>query len=236
MTKTGTCLLPFISADSLPLKDEGQLWNENVYAVIAKITCLHWLTATADKFDQFTDRYDLVSIFDPVYMMPDLSLTKEEDVLRWAARLSTYSYTCFHVCGEDSIWADILGRWSTHPQPTPQRLLFVPLLLSAADHKFEWPQAMKLSEVQAGAELTRQSWLAIVYVLWKNSSGALRVPDSRSDIHLRLFVTSRTSADSHRDHRSTKQPLLSHSFLKHTPCRRQCVSHVFHTLPLNHWW
>lgn len=60
---------------------------------------MHWLLATPDDFDYFTDHHNLVFIFDPHTVVTDLSQLSLRKVLRWAIRLSAYNYPCVHITG-----------------------------------------------------------------------------------------------------------------------------------------
>lgn len=48
-------------------------------------------------------------------MVADLLETTLRKVLRWAARLSVYSYNCVHIPGPDNVWDDTISRWVTSP-------------------------------------------------------------------------------------------------------------------------
>ena len=60
-----------------------------------------------DGFDLYTDHNNLIFLFDPLSVVADMSQTTLRKVLRWAVRLSLYQYTCFHITGEDNVWADL---------------------------------------------------------------------------------------------------------------------------------
>lgn len=72
------------------------------YAVLARTTRLHWLTVTPRGFDLFTNHSNLSFSFHPLSFMPDFSESNVRKVLRWAIRLSTYNYVCFHIHSEDN--------------------------------------------------------------------------------------------------------------------------------------
>lgn len=73
------------------------------YAVLVTITRYRWLNATPEGFDLFADHNNLVFILDPLSNVPDLSESSAKKVLRWAIRLSTYNYICFHINGENNV-------------------------------------------------------------------------------------------------------------------------------------
>lgn len=185
-------------------------WNvleKEGFAVVASLTRLHWLTATPSGFDLFTDHNNLVFIFDPLSLIPDLSQSCVRKVLRWAVRLSIYNYVCYHISGEDNVWADLLGRWSA--VPIVRRLLFIPPLLSSADADFVWPQPEELQRLQSAATNTRPNSAVLDDAdgLWKHPSGAIWVPDDAADLQLRLCVIAHTSAAGHRGQDATSTAL-----------------------------
>lgn len=60
--------------------------------MVVKIERLHWLVATKEGFDLHTDQKNLIFIFDPLRILPDLSVSTEHKVLRWTVRLSLFEY------------------------------------------------------------------------------------------------------------------------------------------------
>lgn len=49
---------------------------------------MHWLASFPEGFDVYTDHKNLVFIFDPFSLVPDLSKPSMPNVIRWAVRLS----------------------------------------------------------------------------------------------------------------------------------------------------
>lgn len=82
------------------------------FEIMATIEGMHWILATKDLFDLFTDHHNLIYFFDPLAVVSDLSQTSLSKVLRWTVRLSGYNYTSIHIKGIDNVSADLLGRWS----------------------------------------------------------------------------------------------------------------------------
>lgn len=107
----------------------------------------HWIAATPDGFDLYTDHNKLIFLFDPLSVVPDLSATSTRKVLRWAVRLNMYIYTCYHSKGDENVWADLLSRWST-TQTTVRRIVRVPEVPSSSDANFEWPSPSAIAKAQ----------------------------------------------------------------------------------------
>jgi len=65
--------------------------EKEAFAVLASFERMHWLTATPGGFDLYTDHNNLIFLFDPLSVVPDLSQTSLRKVLRWVVRLSMYN-------------------------------------------------------------------------------------------------------------------------------------------------
>lgn len=64
--------------------------EKEAYAVLDSIERSNWLESAEDGFDLFTDHNNLIFIFDPLSLHPDVGLSSLGKVLRWAVRLSAY--------------------------------------------------------------------------------------------------------------------------------------------------
>lgn len=113
---------------------------------MATLDRMHWILATPCGFDLFTDHNNLIFIFDPLSIVPDLSQSSLKKVLLWAVRMSIYNYTCVHISGEDNVWADLLGRWSA--PKTIRRLIHLPVLPSSSSEEFVWPSRSEIADTQ----------------------------------------------------------------------------------------
>lgn len=127
--------LAFLSGRFDTTKLGWSILEKEAYAVLATLERMHSLVTTPDGFDLYTDHNNLIFLFDPLTVVPDLSQTSLRKVLRWAVRLSIYRYTFFHIKGEDNVWADLLTRWSSSI-PTIRRLVNIPKLPSACAEDF----------------------------------------------------------------------------------------------------
>ena len=61
---------------------------EKALAVMATTDRMHWILATPDGFNLYTDHQNLIFLFDPFAIVPDLSMSSLRKVLRWTVRLS----------------------------------------------------------------------------------------------------------------------------------------------------
>lgn len=100
------------------------------FAVMNTLDRMYWVVATPEVFEVYTDHNNLIFLFDPLAVVPDMSQTTLRKVLRWAVKLSVYNHKCFHIKGEANFWADLMTRWS-QPWMTIRRLVDIPELPSS---------------------------------------------------------------------------------------------------------
>ena len=176
--------------------------EKEAFAVLATLGRMHWIVATPEGFDLYTDHNNLIFLFDPLFVVADLSQGTLRKVLRWAVKLSMYNYTCFHIKGLDNVWADLLGRWSA-PR-TVRRLVRIPALPTSSAPEFVWPSIQAIADIQSAAEQERPPHLTLVQNVWKNSSNAVWIPDSAADIQLRLCIIAHNGPAGHRGQSATE--------------------------------
>ena len=181
--------------------------EKEAYAVLTTLDRMHWIVATTDGFDLYTDHNNLIFLFDPLSVVPDLSATTLRKVLRWAVRLSMYRYTCYHIKGDDNVWADLMSRWSSSPA-TIRRIVRVPELPSSSATDFDWPSRDAVFKVQQEHAASRPAHFILDDQLWIDpDSKAIWIPDDATDIQLRLCIIAHTGPAGHRGAASTEQSL-----------------------------
>lgn len=182
--------------------------EKEAFAVMNTLDKMHWVVCTTEGFDLYTDHNNLIFLFDPLAVVPDLSQTSLRKVLRWAVKLSIYSYTCYHIKGEENVWADLLTRWSV-PQMTIRRLVHIPELPTPCTEEFEWPTPSKIAEVQAEHTSSRTDELTQHEDLWTFPDGRIWIPEDASDLQLRLCIIAHCGPAGHRGRKATEQALRS---------------------------
>lgn len=161
---------------------------------MATIERVHWLASCPKGFDLFTDHNNLIFISDPLSLVPDLSQASMRKVIRWAVRRSIYYYECTHLSGVDSVWADLLSRWTK--TPIIRRLIRIPPLVSASADDFEWPSPTSIAEEQS--KHTKPPNVQDNDGLLVTPSNKIWIPQEATDLQIRLFVIAHTSASGHR--------------------------------------
>ena len=176
--------------------------EKEAFAIVTATRRLHWLLATNDGFDIFTDHNNIVFIFDPLSLTTDLSQSSVRKVLRWAVLMSLYNYTCVHIKGKHNIWADLLTRWTTTAH-TVRRLVRLPPLVTATAQDFQWPSIYDIQEQQnIHKDEAPPSVFVQSDILYTHPSIVWIPPDS-SDLQLRICIVAHTSAAGHRGKEST---------------------------------
>lgn len=118
--------LAFYSGKILAVQLGWSTLGKDSFAVFAALECSHWLAACPEVFDLFTDHNNRMFLFAPAAVKPDTRQAALRKVFRWAAQISVYNYVCVHIRCEESLWADLLTRW-TIPL-TIRRMISVPPL------------------------------------------------------------------------------------------------------------
>lgn len=195
-------------------RDAELRWStieKEAYAIMATVERMHWLLATHRGFDLYTDHNNLVFLFDPTAVVADISQTTLRKVLRWAVRLSAYTYICVHIPGCDNVWADLISRWT--PSPTLRRLVSVPVLPSSSSADFLWPSPDEVSCAQQEHLASRPPQVSPASDgLYKTASGAIWIPDASNDLQLRLCVIAHTGPSGHRAGQPTEDALAGRFF------------------------
>jgi RNase H-like domain found in reverse transcriptase len=109
---------------------------------------LDWLLLRPEGFSLFTDHNNLVYVFNPYGLNASIATHTAAKLIRWALKLSSYSYTIEHVTGLDNLWSDLLTRWAAPTFRARMSALTVVPTASSSDEEFVWPDAAELQRVQ----------------------------------------------------------------------------------------
>lgn len=162
----------------------------------------HCLASSADASDLFTDLNNLIFIFDPLAVMTDTGQATTRKVLRWAVRLSLYSYVSIHITGDDSVWADVMTPWT---MPATMRRLVSILLLPSTFVHFEWPKTASISASHDRSSKHRPFIARESAELWRFPSGSSWIPDGDEDLQMRLCIADNGGAAGHRSTSATRE-------------------------------
>lgn len=96
-----------------------------------------WLLARTEGFNLNKDHHNLIFLFHPLAVVPDLAVSSLRMLLLWASRLSMHNYKCVKVKGMDKVRTDIIGRWSK--TSNVYNLVSITELLASKSNAFDWP-------------------------------------------------------------------------------------------------
>lgn len=74
--------------------------SKEALPVLAPTERLHGLATCSEGFHIFTDHNNMIFLFHPIEIIPDIGQAALHKVLRWAVRIFAYNYVCTHIHGE----------------------------------------------------------------------------------------------------------------------------------------
>lgn len=157
-----------------------------------------------DGLALYTDHNNLISIFDPLEIQPDIGLAYVRMVLRWSVRLYAYRYVYLHISSESNVWADLLSHWCI---PLSIRRLFSIPLLPSPSHDFDWPDEDSILEFQDRYIASLPACLAFEDDLWRRAGSPIWIPNEDGDLQMRLAVIFHFGAAGHCGTQATELDL-----------------------------
>ena len=202
--------LAFLSGSFVGAMSRWPIIEKEAYAIVVSCDRLDWLFQRADGFSLFTDHHNLLYVFNPGGRQESPSAHSAAKLIRWALRLSAYSYTIEHVPGEENVWADMLTRWGSPAiLARASRLMLAPISPSLED-AFVWPDAKEIRLIQDAAryDLTETDGLSDLSLsadsdLYLTKDGQVWVPAEAQDLQLRICIVAHTGPGGHRGHQAT---------------------------------
>lgn len=112
--------------------------------------------------------------------------------------------TCFHVSGEDNIWADFLGRL---PVPTIRRLVTIPPLPTASDWEFGWPTDADIRKLQQNQISTLFDNLEVHDYHYRYPGNHIWIPDFATILEMRVFIVGHWGTGGHHAQKTTEKTI-----------------------------
>ena len=187
--------------------------EKEAYAIIASCIRMHWLLATPEGFDIYTDHNNLIFMFDPLAVVSDLSLSSVKKVIRWAVRMSTYNYVCYHIKGKQNVWADMISRW-TPGNVTLRRLVHIPPLVTSSEEETTWPTVQEIIEIQKRHRSSLPQTIIEKNGIYITSDNAISIPPDENLLQLRICIIAHCGAAGHRGFKNTMLSIKDHFFWK----------------------
>lgn len=184
--------------------------EKETYAIISTVERMHWMLAHPSGFDIYTDHNNIVFLFDPRSIMPNLSISSTRKVLRWAVSMARYNYICMHIKGKDNLWADIMSRW-TQPSTIVRRLVLIPPLTSSLSESFDWPGMSDIIEQQ---QQYPPADLQLHYEdnVLRTKQNKIWIPNPSQALQLRILIGGHSGVYGHRGQDITIQNIEANFF------------------------
>lgn len=171
--------------------------EKEAYAIGETCKRADYLVQRADGFLLFTDHRNLRFIFAPTAVMALVPKYTTDKLHRWSQILMGFRYEIHDIAGDSNVWADLLGRWgSSFTTVCAIRHTVFPVS-SQLDSTFEWPTIEVILASQRGKRAPpgfRNDDMQVC----RDSSGRLWLPDSASDLQLRVCIIGHLGAAGHR--------------------------------------
>lgn len=134
--------LAFLSGSFTGSSSRWSIPEKEWFAIVESMTTLEHLTV-GRVVSILTDHATLVYLFDPIGQNPEIARHTASKLIRWALRLSSYSYVIEHISGDKNVWADMLTRWAAPPPQAISSLRIKYMILAPIsphlDTTYDWP-------------------------------------------------------------------------------------------------
>lgn len=209
--------LAFLSS---AFKDSELHWStfeKEGYAIYQVFSKLDYLMFGEKPSHLYTDHRNLLFVYNPLSVQPEIGRHVVNKVQRWALYLSRFHYNIEHVAGEKNVMADIMTRWFSgyRGKSARARISQIRALLTDEDivsspfsEGFIWPTSEMIFESQKKHSKNRPVGLV------EKEDGTLKIKDKiwipKEDIDLqtKLLVISHCGTGGHRASASTHSTLL----------------------------
>ena len=122
------------------------------FAVVESMYKLDYL-AMVRRVTIFTEHANVVYLFDPHGQNPGIPRHTASKLMRWALKLSAFSYVIEHLAGERNVWADMISREAFQPNSKlpafKLRSLLVAPITPSLDSRLDWSKADDIMKSQA---------------------------------------------------------------------------------------
>lgn len=171
------------------------------YAVVQSMCQLDYVTSCR-HVNVFTDHRNLVYLYDPMGRNPGVPRHTANKLLRWALKLSSFSYIIEHLSGEENVWGDLLSRWANGPiaarpqeeaRAVDSRKVNVSSLLLApvtpAEHdNFDMPKLEDVKAAQAQCKAPDHVAMDATRGLFLDKDGRVWIPAGDQSMKLRIMI------------------------------------------------
>ena len=197
-------------------------YEKEGYAIFKTFKKMDFLMLSDLDVHVFTDHRNLLFVYSPIFLKPDIGSHAVPKILRWALFLSRFTYKIEHVMGEENIFADILTRWlkgyRTEKQSIKRTIRFFvsqppQILPSTEDENFVWPSQDDIRATQNQYKVNRPKETKLdsssgLYMLKNN----FWIPQEDLDLHLKILVSAHCGMMGHRGAEATESVIRENFF------------------------
>lgn len=207
--------------------------EKEAFAIVESVTRLDYILLRPDGFFMFTDHKNLIYLFNPHSVNPQITKHDAGKVERWSLKLSHFRYTVMHIPGDDNSWADLLSRWRASDETDKERrqisrkfslsTLFIAPFCPDLDPDFQWPSLKDVEHAQtaalekgeekppSGFSLnTARRALRSTPRIYKNSDSVVWIPSAAVHLQVRSCIIGHCGRAGHRGTSTTHASISAH--------------------------
>jgi len=209
-------------------------YEKEAYAIVMAFKKMDYALIAAEDVSVFTDHRNLLYVFHPQALNPDVRVHVVRKVQRWALYLSQFSYNIEHVAGEDNWMADLLTRWAkgyrTSTKVSRITIQNMDRLPSTTDSGFIWPTLGYIRTAQRKSKETPPKGYVKKRSIWENN-GIYWVPRKATSLQLAIITAAHTGSAGHRGADATISIIREKFFWEDiTEDVRAFVKYCFHCI------
>ena len=207
--------LAFLGSQFKKAELNWTMFEKEGFSMFQSFDKLDYLLMSGRPGHVFTDHRNLLFVFAPLALEPALGRHVVSKVQRWVLFLSKYTYFIEHIDGDDTVFADILTRWTKGYRNEGYELKTICSLLvqraeqmAPAAENIEWPDMENFRGSQAQNDGNQKIGLRFDEVdgLWKMND-RIWIPSADEELQLKLMVVSHCGIMGHRVADATKSVL-----------------------------
>jgi len=177
------------------------IYEKEAYAIVMAFRKMDYALIAAENVSVFTDHRNLLYVFHPKALNPDVRVHVVRKVQRWALYLSQFSYNIEHVAGEENWMADLLTRWAKgyrrNTKVSRITIQDMDRLPSSTDYGFNWPTMGCIKSAQRSSKEKPPNGYVKNGAVWEKN-GIYWIPCNASSLQLSIIVAAHTGISGHR--------------------------------------
>lgn len=192
--------LGFLSSSFSGAKLGWSTYEKEAFAIVQTFKKMEYAIISSKKTFVFTDHRNLLFVFNPRAMNPDLKAHIVKKVQRWALYLSQFTYYINHVPGDENIMADIMTRWCKgyrYSKISRIQVANSDRVPSVQDSDFHWPTSNDIEKAQSKYSKHRPknaTKTGGIYYLKEK----IWIPTDASNLQLSIICVAHTGHMGHR--------------------------------------